>query len=65
MGGVISIAIFIIPDNQPTSTSIFRMLEPQVYQLSVGPAFHGLSAREKHYAHYMAKYCAETPYIET
>lgn len=59
MGGVISIAIFIIPDNQPTP--IFRMLEPQVYQLSVGQAFLGLTGREKLYAHYMAKYCSETP----
>ena len=64
MGGVISTGIF-ITDNQPTSTSLFKMLEPQVYQLSVGSAFYGLSDREKLYAHYMAKYCSETPYIET
>lgn len=32
------------------------MLEPQIYQLSVGQAFDGLSDSEKCYAHYMARY---------
>ncbi|KAL4893275.1 peptidase family M49-domain-containing protein [Aspergillus ambiguus] len=31
------------------------MTKPQIYQLSVGTAFDGLTSQEKRYAHYMAK----------
>ncbi|PYH93873.1 hypothetical protein BO71DRAFT_399312 [Aspergillus ellipticus CBS 707.79] len=32
------------------------MVRPQIYQLSVAPAFHGPSAQEKLYAHHLARY---------
>lgn len=58
MGGVLSILVhclsFLIQLSYPLTTS--EMLEPQIYQLSVGQAFDSLSDSEKCYAHYMARY---------
>ena len=38
--------------------STIVMAKPEIYQLSVGSAFESLGAREKLYAHYMARYWA-------
>lgn len=57
-----------IPNSDPLQPSrlllLVTMPDPQVYQLAVGPAFHGLSGRDKLYAHYMAKYWTTTLTLE-